>query len=214
MALGSNDVGQEQKGAWERELLGVNLSHNPVMALASMDTADAIKSMDQLGDDIQGKPLQGIGYASNITERSTKEGKRFLIVGLELMGGQLETLVWPDTLQRTSEVWQEGRLLLVSGKIRDSGGQPSLVCDGAEEYSADSVVRQDASTRNGNGNGHETHYAPSPDLRAAINGNGGRGRRGWFPLGVTESDDPSRDAWLLREVIGVILEYPGRDRVN
>jgi hypothetical protein len=33
-------------------------------------------------------------------------------------------------------------------------------------------------------------------------------------LAVTESDDPSRDAHLLREVIGVLLEYPGRDRVN
>ena len=31
---------------------------------------------------------------------------------------------------------------------------------------------------------------------------------------VTESEDPSRDAHLLREVIGVLLEYPGRDRVN
>lgn len=33
-------------------------------------------------------------------------------------------------------------------------------------------------------------------------------------LAVTESDDPSHDAHLLREVIGVLLEYPGRDRVN
>ena len=33
-------------------------------------------------------------------------------------------------------------------------------------------------------------------------------------LTVTESDDPSQDAHLLREVIGVLLEYPGRDRVN
>ena len=33
-------------------------------------------------------------------------------------------------------------------------------------------------------------------------------------LAVTESEDPSHDAHLLREVIGVLLEYPGRDRVN
>ena len=33
-------------------------------------------------------------------------------------------------------------------------------------------------------------------------------------LAVTESADPSHDAHLLREVIGVLLEYPGRDRVN
>ena len=33
-------------------------------------------------------------------------------------------------------------------------------------------------------------------------------------LAVTESEDPNHDAHLLREVIGVLLEYPGRDRVN
>lgn len=33
-------------------------------------------------------------------------------------------------------------------------------------------------------------------------------------LAITETDDPGRDAHLLREVIGVLLEYPGRDRVN
>ena len=33
-------------------------------------------------------------------------------------------------------------------------------------------------------------------------------------LGVTETDDAASDAQLLREVIGVILDYPGKDRVN
>jgi len=33
-------------------------------------------------------------------------------------------------------------------------------------------------------------------------------------LTITETDDPSHDAHLLREIIGVLLEYPGRDRVN
>ena len=33
-------------------------------------------------------------------------------------------------------------------------------------------------------------------------------------LGVTESDNAVEDAQLLREVIGVLLDYPGNDRVN
>ena len=33
-------------------------------------------------------------------------------------------------------------------------------------------------------------------------------------LTVTETDDPNHDFHLLREVTGVLLEYPGRDRVN
>ena len=239
LTLGNHDVTPEQKGAWERELLGVNLSHNPVMALASLDIPDAINSVDQLSDDLAGKPIQAIGYVSSITERSTREGKRFLIVGLELLGGQLEVMVWPDTLQRTSEVWQEGRLTLVSGKIRERGDQSSLVCDAAEEYrlepsspesygpeayspeaaSPEAPVVQDAAPHRDNGyvtsNGHEANGGAgrAPATKAA-NGNGNGEQHRLVSLGVTESDDPARDALLLREVIGVILEYPGRDRVN
>ena len=31
---------------------------------------------------------------------------------------------------------------------------------------------------------------------------------------LAESDDAVEDAQLLREVIGVLLDYPGKDRVN
>ena len=33
-------------------------------------------------------------------------------------------------------------------------------------------------------------------------------------LGVTETNDPHADAHLLREVVGLLLEYPGSDRIN
>ena len=237
VALGTGDVSQEQKGAWERELLGVNLSHNPVMALASLDTGDAINSVDQIGSDLHGSQIRVVGYVSGKSERATREGKTFLIVNLELLGGQLEVLVWPETLQRTAEVWREGRLTVISGKIRERGDQTSLVCDDAEEYGSqgpppavlntpDVVPARAANgngdrngngarAANGNGNGHRGHEKDGPATAPAGNGsNGNQGHNRMVSLGVTESEDPAQDALLLREVIGVILEYPGRDRVN
>ena len=242
VALGTGDVSQEQKGAWERELLGVNLSHNPVMALASLDTGDAINSVDQIGSDLHGSQIRVVGYVSGKSERATREGKTFLIVNLELLGGQLEVLVWPETLQRTAEVWREGRLTVISGKIRERGDQTSLVCDDAEEYGShgptnpavpntpDAVPARAANgDRNGNGyrngNGHRGHEKDVPATAPTGNGSTGNGSTGngstgsqgqtrMVSLGVTESEDPAQDALLLREVIGVILEYPGRDRVN
>ena len=232
VALGTGDVSQEQKGAWERELLGVNLSHNPVMALASLDTGDAINSVDQIGSDLHGSQIRVVGYVSGKSERSTREGKTFLIVNLELLGGQLEVLVWPETLQRTAEVWREGRLTVISGKIRERGDQTSLVCDDAEEYGShgptnpavpntpDAVPARAANgDRNGNGdrhgNGHRGHEKDVPATAPTGNGStGSQGQTRMVSLGVTESEDPAQDALLLREVIGVILEYPGRDRVN
>ena len=231
VALGRGDVSQEQKGAWERELLGVNLSHNPVMALASLDTGDAIKSVDQIGSDLQGSQLRVVGYVSGKSERSTREGKTFLIVNLELLGGQLEVLVWPETLQRTAGVWQEGRLTIVSGKIRERGDQTSLVCDDAEEYGSygppkaatpHAPAANGNGSRNGNGYDRDNRSNERDETAVTPNGNGSHGNQGpnkqaanrMVSLGVTESEDPAQDALLLREVIGVILEYPGRDRVN
>ena len=198
VALGTGDVSQEQKGAWERELLGVNLSHNPVMALASLDTGDAINSVDQIGSDLQGSQIRVVGYVSGKSERSTREGKTFLIVNLELLGGQLEVLVWPETLQRTAEVWREGRLTVISGKIRERGDQTSLVCDDAEEYGSDGPPKPAApeavhapvanSNANGNGNSYRRDHRSNErdETAAAANAMGltaTRAPTGWCPSG-------------------------------
>ena len=237
IALGPDNIPQEQKAAWERELLGVALSYNPLMVLATLDTAGSFNSLDQIGDELEGDSVNLVGLVSSVTERATREGKRFLIVNLELLGGALEVMVWPDTLQRTGELWKEGLLARVTGKIRLRGDQMSLACDLAEEFDPENPppyaapVNENPPARkwegNGNGknngNGHHENVTSNGSGKPTAKktpGNGINGDHGRMEanklvsLGVTESDDPARDALLLREVIGVMLEYPGRDRVN
>ena len=261
IALGTNDASPEEKAGWERELLGVALSHNPLMALSSAAAAgSAIVSVDQLSEEMQGQSITVLGIISTVTERARRDGQRFFIVALDMLGGQLEVIIWPESLQRTEEVWQPARTVRVAGKVRLRGDQVELVCDDAEEYDHDRpstlpdappAIPAKAGTQppraNGNGNGHGNsngnghHYngngnggngngrAAKPNGNGHSNGNGnvshspaapasgGNGNVGssrLVQLSVTESDDPQHDAMLLREVIGVILEYPGRDRVN
>ena len=239
--LTAPDVSDREKADWERELLGMALSHNPLRSLAALDTGGAICSLDQIDKEMAGQSVNVLGYISTVTERSTREGKRFFIVNLEIMGGFLEVMVWPDTLQRTTEVWQDGRLVLVIGKLRLRGDQMSLACDGAVEYDPENPStppppgNPDNGYRNGNGhngsgNGHkndtadpkndaDTRTASGPKIKEKKAEMTSGNKTPAEPqkvvcLAVTETDDPSRDAHLLREVIGVLLEYPGRDRVN
>ena len=236
--LSSPDVSDQEKADWERELLGMALSHNPIGNLAEIGPSDAIKSVDQLNGELSGQAVNALGYISTVTERTTREGKRFLIVNLEILGGFLEVMVWPDTLQRTAEVWQAGRLVLVTGRLRLRADQMSLACDVAVEYDPENPPPipalanggyKNGNGQNGNGNGHKRNGnhrgAANPNTQAdprikekkaqMTTGN----RNPAEPqkvvcLTITETDDPSHDAHLLREVIGVLLEYPGRDRVN
>jgi hypothetical protein len=205
-----------------------------------MDTSGALNSLDQLGEELSGQSVNVLGFISAVIERSTREGKRFFIVNLEILGGFLEVMVWPDTLQRTAEVWQDGRLVMVSGRLRMRADQMSLACDTAVEYDPENPMAPPpapANTRNGNKNTSRGYNGSGSGNGYKSNGNGNGGKAtdhnisekkaqmttgNHIPaepqkvvrLAVTESEDPSHDAHLLREVIGVLLEFPGRDRVN
>ncbi len=253
LALSTHDVSPEEKAGWERELLGVALSHNPLMALSvAAGAGSAIVSLDQLSEEMQGQAVTVLGMISTVTERARRDGQRFLIVSLDLLGGQLEVIIWPESLQRTEEVWQPARTVRVAGKIRLRGDQVELVCDDAEEYDHDRPSTLTAapsaparSYPNGNGQtkpsgngqaakpsgngGGNGHYNGNGNGQAAksngngsgngspvpaappVSGNGGSNRL--VRLIVTE-DGQKHDANTLREVIGLMLEYPGRDRVN
>ncbi len=235
IALTAPDVSDQEKATWERELLGMTLSHNPLISLAALEIEGVFNSLDQLSEDTVGQQINVLGYISFMVERTTREGKRFLIVNLEVLGGILEVMVWPDTLQRTTDVWQDGRLVMVTGKVRSRGDQVSIACDSAMEYDPedprplpDSVPARtwkgfkdngERFPRNGNGNKNSGRrstddYVSEKKAQMTIGNGIPADPQKVVRLAVTESEDPSHDAHLLREVIGVLLEYPGRDRVN
>ncbi len=253
--LGTGDASPEEKATWERELLGVALSHNPLMALTAASTGGSVVSLDQLSEEMQGQQVNVVGIVNTVTERARRDGQRFIIVGLELLGGVVEVTVWPEALQRTEEIWQSGRTVRVVGRVRLRGEQLELSCDEAEEFVEDRPSTLPANvggapartSGNGNGSGNGQYRNGKGKGKGYANGNGqangngnGNGQpngngngNGHRPVGdgsgnappfassnrlvqlaVTETQDPQHDAMLLREVIGVILEYPGRDKVN
>jgi DNA polymerase-3 subunit alpha len=253
ISLSGEDADDSAKAAWEKELLGVSLSYNPLLQLAGLEAGDAINTVDQLDDEMEGETRTLLGQVSNVSERYTREQKRFLIVTLDLLGGPIEVVVWPNVLEDTDGLWTDGAVLRVTGKLRSRGDQMSLACDMAQEYSSAPVgVTNGGKPQNRNGkssykngqangatngtpngsgvnvSGSNGSYGPQSASRYSGNGGGppngnGSHRDGavsnggyhrTLSLGVVESTDAVDDAHRLREVIGILLEYPGQDRVN
>ena len=223
ISLTGADVSLEQKAVWERELLGLPLSHNPLQALASMETGDALNSLDQLDEGMQGQTLSLIGHVSAVNERFTKDQKKFMAITLDLLLGSVEVMVWPDVLERTQAMWQEGKLVRATGKLRIRGDLFSLACERVEDFSKNgstSVNGKVNGSNNASSNGKVGGSANMP-RKDRVNGKPptepGVARvepHRVVTLGVTETDNATGDAVLLREVIGILLEYPGRDRIN
>ena len=132
--LAAPDLSSQEKGEQETEFLGLPLSHNPLFELAGIEDGDCLNSLDQLDEEMQGQTVSLIGHVASITERYTREQKKFLIVNLDLLGGPLEVMVWPDILDRTQGEWVAGRLVRISGKLRLRGDQLSLACEQVEQY--------------------------------------------------------------------------------
>ena len=252
--LDGPDAAGQEKANWERELLGFSLSHNPLKDLARLDSSGAINSIHQIDEGMKDQSLSVVGLLASTTTRETRESKKFIIANLELLSGTLEVMVWPDTLERTSESWKEGSLVRVTGKLRVRGEDFSVACEQVEVLEVSDSANMTShepgqettaiepgkltggvngmpgpaaataavSGDNGIHNGHDGQANYSNGN--GTNGNGATVKDGPAPatehmgsqtvsIGVTESENPVSDAILLREVVGILLEYPGTDRV-
>ena len=127
--LSGEDVLVTEKAAWERELLGVSLSWNPLLELSERDLGDAVGSFDLLGDDLVGEQLTLAGHVAEVRERYSRENRRFLVVRLELMGGEVDVLVWTDALARSEANMVVGRLVLVTGRLRVRNDGWTVSCE-------------------------------------------------------------------------------------
>ena len=215
ISIEGEDASPQTKLGWEKELLGVGLSGNAGRALSQVDSNGAITSTDQLDPGMEGRTVDVVGQVSAVSHRQTKAGRPYAIVSLDLAYGSTEVVAWQDVLERTRDVWQEGNVVSLSGKVRVRGDDISVHVDQAR--------MNDGQTRsNGNGNGNGVK-APENGSRtgggaAQENGNAAlravAARPGIIILGLVESSDAEEDAHLLMDAVRTLLEYTGADRVQ
>jgi DNA polymerase-3 subunit alpha len=122
-----------EKRDWEKELLGVWLTSNPLAGLAAEEKALFIWDVDE---SLEGKTVEVAGMVSELQERTTREGKTFLSATLEGLGGRVEITCWPEVYARTRALWQEGTRLRVQGKVRVRENRAGLVCQQVEPFEA------------------------------------------------------------------------------
>ena len=226
------DADTKEKARWERELIGVSLSHNPLLELAQSYVGDAVISLDQIGEDMDGEPMTLLGQISGVRERYTKDQKKFITVTLGLLGGTIEALVWPDALERMTENpndWDDGAIVMASGRLRDRSGQYSLHCEEIEEYSPSGAQKTAVKNPRRSPGGRRTKstgktaIARPPSRTEKTSEDAEEPTResirteasplAGVVLRITESEDQPRDAGSLREAILVLLRNPGMEPV-
>ena len=217
--LSEAEVPIKDKLAWEKELMGVYLSEHPFSAFAEKIAAENTILCGQIDSEMVGQTVLVAGMVASVSHLMTKAQKPFVKVVLEDLDGSIELMVWSDVYSATTELWEEGNIVLIEGRVgmRDDGIQ--LSCKKASRYQPDKPkqdrpkagkapnhVAKSEAVANGkthaNGNSHKSEEKPIPKKRHKL------------IITIKDSGDSERDANCLRRVVYTMKEFPGQDEVS
>lgn len=233
---------KEDMLAWEKELLGVYVSEHPFKAVAHDVARYASHTLADLTPELAGQAVTVAGLVHRVQARVTRDGRKFYVVDLEDLSASVELTVWSDTIELTGEeIWAEGRVLVCSVEIRDRGDRISLNVRKAAAYdSAEGTVAGFAAEQWQVESPRRRPQRPHEEPRAEPAGaNGHAPRNGGYPaagatteaarpgttppvapdtarLTVTlyETEDVLADEALLKVVVTMLKDHPGRDEVR
>ena len=222
-----------EKLQWEKELLGVYLSENPISKALYEMNSEAIVSRDNLTNDMERKQVILVGQVITANKRLTRDQRPFLIANLGLIDGNVEIAVWSKELVNKEHLWTEGNFLSITGKVRLRNDQLSINCENASELglpglenptdinieAASNETKTIESTKySENGTDHlEEPFANPKIVSHPLSGQNQAKpsvKRHCLVLKVNETDDPIKDELFLKEIITFLLDYKGKDSVK
>lgn len=101
---------------WERELLGLYLSQQPLEAFSVLLSEQTVP-INTLKPEHDGKAVVVGGAVTDAREILTKNGQKMAFVKLEDEFGELELILFPSTYQQTVGLWERDRIVIIRGKI-------------------------------------------------------------------------------------------------
>jgi DNA polymerase III alpha subunit len=223
----------QEKLQWEKELLGIYLSDNPISKAVYEMNSEAIVFREQLTNDMERKKVILVGQVISANKRLTKGQRPFLIASLGLMDGNVEIAVWSKELVNKESLWNEGTFLSITGKVRLRNDQISINCENASEFDLPSLENTtDMNIKSSskkflaidNTNySEDTQDYPAESLRTPKaftdllpeqNLPTARSKKQCLVLKVNETDDPIKDGIFLKDIITFLLDYKGTDSVK
>ena len=223
-----------EKLAWERELMGVFLSEHPLAPWSAMLPQIITHTTAQLKTARPKRPVTLVGVIVEVRTHITKKGDTMAFLTLEDLEGRIDLVAFPRTWKTHRARLQEGRIVLIRGKMDTRRDEPAVLIDDVSETITVRPPSSAASHHAGRVAEAPAAYdvappraapatAPPPEeppdlwadaMPAAAPSNGGHraGRpRRRLVLNLRAGDDPAADARRVRRLYETLIAFPGRD---
>ena len=196
--LEAADISLREKLAWEKELMGVYLSEHPFSAFANKTGAETILC-GQIDAELAGQTVVIAGMVASVRHLFTRERKPFASAVLEDLDGSIEVMVWPKVYADTRDIWQEGNMLLVEGKVRLRDDRVQLNCDHVRHYLPETAQDEEMVT---------SQPSEAPAVAEVTT------ESHQLVINITQTSDEASDIAYLHKLIDTLKDFPGQDEVS
>jgi DNA polymerase-3 subunit alpha len=176
---------QQQKLAWEKELLGIYLSEHPFRDAAAELRQLLTCAIAEVNAELSGRDVIIGGVITGTRMLSTKDGRAFIAATIEDQTGGIEVTVWPETYEQTRDTWQTGTIVIVNARIKDRDDRLSAAVQKVVRYGEGPINAQELFVE------PQPSYGQKSYRRNGGNGNGrngnGRGGNGHSDTGGSDS---------------------------
>ncbi len=201
LALDTAEVTAREKSVWEKELLGVSLS-KPLFSAKNLGSGTTL--CGEIDAEMDGQAVVVAGEVAGTIPLFTREHKPFIKATLEDISGQVEVTVWPKIYESTRDLWQEGNILQIEGKVRLRDERVQLSCDRVQPYRSEKVPAEPAVMV-------EPELIPTATQEKTVAVATARYR---LVISLSQTGDEDGDVARLHRVIEILKDFSGEDEVN
>jgi DNA polymerase-3 subunit alpha len=156
---------EDQRLAYEKEVLGFYLSGHPLARLAPLAREVGATPISELSGKSDGSRVTLFGLVTALKEITTKNGDRMGFLTLEDMGGSVEVTVFPEPFKAASAAIRSGLPLRVRGRVDGTEEGKKVL---AEEIRAVSESDQEVGGAKPPGDPFDTPQPTAHTLRIRI----------------------------------------------
>jgi len=189
-----------KKLEWEKELTGVYLSEHPFSPYLSRAMEDNITLCSQVDAEMDGQIVCVAGMVASLRTMLTRDGQTSINAIIEDVDGCIEVIAWSRVYAQTKDVWAEGNVLLVEGKVRERADQLQIICERARRYDLESQK-------------HEKQIVQAVQAVIPLPIEKNSSERLRLTLMLHQTDEQQADIDRLHTVETVLQSYAGDDEV-
>ncbi len=125
---GTTPASDQEKMAWEKELLGVYISAHPFEKIAKK-LGTSVSKIAHLSDSPDGRLICVAGMIATSKTITTKKGDLMAFCQMEDESGSCELIVFPRVFSSMPHVWAPDQIILTKAKVSTKDGQAKLIAE-------------------------------------------------------------------------------------